>query len=111
MSCEAADYTHKRGDTVHDLTVVLSDDDGPIDLTSASSIVLVLTHRKTRTRETFAMSVVGAATDGRVEKTWAANEPSVEGDFDAEYQITFGVGQVLAVPSSGTLLYRIDTLD
>jgi hypothetical protein len=90
---------------------VLTDDSGPIDLSAAVTITLVLTHRKTRSRETYAMTIVAPPTNGRVTKLWAATEPSTTGDFDAEIVIDFGSGQVLAVPTEGNFLYRIDTLD
>jgi hypothetical protein len=100
-----ADVDIKRGDSWPPVDAVLSDQDGPIDLTTATSVKLLF---KTTTGST-AYSRVCTVTDalgGEVRYIWtladAASGPtSAVNSFNIEWEITWSDGTVTTVPNVG----------
>lgn len=104
MTCSNPDYQHPLGDTVHPLTITLSDAAGTFDA-SGMTVTLQLTHRKTRAVETFAMTAVTDGSDGQFTRDWSDGAPSAAGDYDARYIATAG-GETAYFPTVGYALHR-----
>ena len=93
-----ATYTIKQNDNYPDLQLTLSDKNGPINLTSATAVKLILKFGTT--------SVVGAMTktdaaNGVVTYTWAAGSTAVAGTYKGEVEITWATGKIETVPNDG----------
>jgi hypothetical protein len=106
-----ADFAIKQNDTHPPLEVVLSDLDGPIDLTTATSVWLMMRGQK----RTGAVSVTGQAlvvppaTDGFVIYEWIPLDTAVADLYNAEFEIRWGDGSVQTVPNSG--YFYVDVQD
>jgi hypothetical protein len=104
MTCRTPDYETDLADTLDPLSVTLNDVDGAMDLSSATSVVLVLRAWRTGERSEWAMDIDAPASAGVVSRDWGDGAPAA-GDYDAKYHVTIG-GDVAVVPTSGKLLYR-----
>ena len=100
-----ADVDIKRGDTWPPVDAVLSDQDGPIDLTTATSVKLLF---KTTTGSTTYSRVctITNAVAGAVRYSWtsadAATGPtSAVNSFNIEWEITWSDGGITTVPNVG----------
>jgi hypothetical protein len=91
-----ADFTIKRGDRRPILEATLTDEDGPIDLTSAASVKLLL---KSGATTVDGACVVVSAVAGTVSYTWGATDTLIVGAYDAEFEITWSTGIVETVPN------------
>jgi hypothetical protein len=106
-----ADFSIKQNDTWPPMEAALSDQGGPIDLTTASSVAL----KMRGTKRTGAVSVSGPCTvlappmDGVVMHEWDATETAVADFYNAEFEITWGDGSIQTVPNSG--YFYIDIQD
>lgn len=95
-------FVIKRNDTLPYLDAVLSDDNGPIDLTNVTSVHFVMrssargvTDAKVRAECT----VVGDPTNGEVRYEWALGDTDAAGTYRGEFEVNLG-GRVLTYPSS-----------
>lgn len=93
-----ADFTIKRGDTLPVIAATLADENGPIDLTGAT----VRFHLRTALTGEIAVDGAATVTDadaGTVEYEWEAGDTAVDGDYRAEWEITFSGGATLTCPN------------
>jgi hypothetical protein len=100
-----ADFEIKRGDSHPALVAVLSDADGPIDLTTAVAVLLLFKTPTGTTTFSRACAVTGAAS-GEVTYDWsladAATGPtSLVNTFNIEWEIEWGDGAKTTVPNKG----------
>lgn len=105
-----ADFAIKQNDTWRPLEAVLVDLDGPIDLTTASSVSL----KMRGTKRTGAVTVSGlcqvvSALNGEIVHEWDASETAVADFYNAEFEIIWGDGHIQTVPNSG--YFYIDIQD
>lgn len=88
------------GDHLPALRRVLSDADGPIDLTGAT-VTFSMASRAGGAKVTKAAVTIDDPSAGSVSYAWAASDLDTPGSFDAEFEITFGSGKILTVPNAG----------
>lgn len=100
------DFALKRGDTVPALEATLTDQDGPINLTTATSVKLLAKSRTDATTISGTCSIVSAA-QGKISYTWVSGNTSAPGSYDMEFEITWGVGQIETVPNDTYLWLEI----
>jgi hypothetical protein len=89
----------KRGDTWPYLKLVLSDQSGPINLSTATQVRLLL---KSRTVViTTGPVTISNAVAGEITYQWEADDLLIAGDYDGEAEITWASGKVQTVPNDG----------
>lgn len=96
-----ADFTIKRNDTAPPIVVVLSDAEGPIDLTNAEAIHIYL-RSDTRLVKTAAMDVVDV-TAGKARYVWQSGDLSEANEYKMEFEINWEDGTVQTVPNDSYL--------
>lgn len=89
-----------KSDKLYDINLTLQDANGnAFDLTGNSGILLkVQKQGATALKFSGTMSVVGAATDGKVKYTVAATDFDDAGQYYAEIEVTFTGGKVVTFP-------------
>lgn len=94
-------FTIKQGDRLPALTAVLRDTEGPVDLSAATAVALLmrLTGSTTPLTLTGTTSIVDAAA-GEVRHAWGAGDTTAPGVYEAEWEVTFP-GGTMTFPSSG----------
>lgn len=97
----AADFSIKKGDTRPALAATLKDNDVAIDLTNATSVLLLA---KRTTSQAGTPDISGTCTfvnrpAGQISYTWAAGNTSIVGIYNLEFQITWNDGGVETVPN------------
>lgn len=102
----AFDFYLKRGDTGPTISAVLSDPAGVVDLTGAT------VRFKMRLSDSGAIVVNAVATivsaaAGSVSYGWEAADTAVAGTYLAEWEVTFGNGEVITFPNDGHLHVKI----
>lgn len=95
-------FTIKRGDTLPKISAVLSDKDGPVDLTGASVRLIV-------PPIVDASATIVDADAGSVEYQWQAGDTETRGVYKAEFQVTFPSGDILTFPNDGFITVQIDS--
>jgi len=95
------DFTIGQGDTLPVLTRTLDDVNGPIDLTNATSVTLIL---RSKWLNAFYLSVACAIltpkTAGNISYGWRAADTALVGDYLAEFLVIFGDGTRVTIPNS-----------
>lgn len=94
-----ADLTLKRHDTYPPLRATLSDVNGPIDLTSAVSVKLIMKGKTSLV--TGLCAIVSPSTSGSIQYNWATNDLSVSDTYNVEFEIGWAGGGIQTVPNSG----------
>ena len=109
-----ADWVMKQNDTwppLGDATtpVILKDDTGAaINLTGATVKLFIRKADGTGTPLSRSMTIVNAAA-GTVRYDWIAADTATVGDWNFEFQITFGDGKIATVPTVG--YYSLQIVD
>jgi hypothetical protein len=92
----AADWTMKRGDRLPSIRAQLSTKNGPVDLTSAVSVLFVMVgvNGVAKTVQGAATIVIDpaatpalTAASGVVQYNWAVGDTTVVGDYEAEWEV------------------------
>lgn len=101
----AADFSIKRGDSWPPIDAALSDQNGPINLTTATSVKLLFKTSTGSTTFTRTCTVTNPLT-GAVRYAWttgdAATGPtSAPNTFNIEWEITWSDGTITTVPNIG----------
>ena len=102
-----ADLTIKQNDTWPKLEATLSDANGPVDLTAATSVKFIMR----KVGGTPIVTGTGAkksppGVDGVVTYTWIAADTSVVGSYEGEFELTFP-GGVETFPNEGYFTIEI----
>ena len=99
-----ADFEIKQNDTWPPIglitPVVLSDNNGPIDLTGAT-VKFLMRPADSQTIKVNSACVIVSAAAGTVRYNWSASDTDTAGEFVFEFQITFGDGKKATVPNRG----------
>lgn len=100
-----ADFTCKRGDTATPLIAILSDNDGPIDL---SGITVRFKMRGETLKTTKVDSPAEADPDqitnkGKVKYEWADSDVDQAGNFVGEFKL-FSGGKPLTIPNGNNYI-------
>jgi hypothetical protein len=102
----ASDYTLKQNDTWPPLVATLSDIAGPLDLTDADTIRLILRSRAL-VITTAPVEIVDPASSGQVTYTFTTADTRVAGDYSLEFEITWNNGGIETVPNDSYLTITI----
>ncbi|HEX7050014.1 MAG TPA: BppU family phage baseplate upper protein [Longimicrobiales bacterium] len=94
-----AEFWVKRNDVGGTISTTLSDATGPVDLTGAT--VAFHLGRAGQPALVSAAATVTNAAGGVVSYTWAAGDTDTEGDWQAEWEVTFPSGEVRTFPNDG----------
>lgn len=105
-----ADFSIKQNDTGPPLEAVLSDAEGPIDLSTATSVKLLLRGQK----RIGAVTVSGVCTIvtpllGEVKYTWVPADTIVADLYLAEFEIQWADGTIWTIPNDK--YFYVDMLD
>lgn len=92
----ASIYTIKQHDNYPPLVLTLTDQNGPINLSTATTVKLIL---KSGTTTITGNTVITTPTSGVVTYNWAAGNTDVVGQYDGEVEITWNTGKVETVPN------------
>lgn len=111
-----ADYTLKQDDTFPALTAILSDQVGPVNLSAADSVKFFMKHSSGSPVVTGTCTVVTPQTGqdiGKVTYDWVAADTATAGEYTAEWQVTWNVGDIETYPNDGykTVLIVADISD
>lgn len=101
----ASDYILKKNDTWPPLVATLNDANGPIDLTQATQVRLIL--KSNTLRITTSPVNIVAPTSGQISYTWATGDTAQSGDYSLEFEITWTNGGIETVPNSSYLTVTI----
>lgn len=96
-----ADFTIKRGDTFPFLRAVLSDANGPVDLTGATVKVILKTPGLSGTVVVNDVCTITNAANGIVEYEWDPADTATVNTLDAEWQVTWADAEVTTFPNEG----------
>lgn len=97
-----ADYALKQNDTYPVLSATLTDQLGPVDLTTADSVKLIMKSGATTVSGTCV--VVTPQTGGNIGKItydWTAPDTATIGVYQLEFEVTWNVGDVETYPNDG----------
>lgn len=89
----------KQNDTYPAMTLTLSDTDGPIDLTDATSVRLILKGARTATVVT-GMCTTENANHGQAEYAFGSTDTQTPDTYSAEAEIAWSSGGKQTVPST-----------
>lgn len=99
------DLVLKQNDTWPPLTSVLTDANGAINLTTATSVTI---HMKGLLGSTVTGAcVVTDAPNGKVSYTWAVGDTAIVDTYNVEFAIVWTVGGEETVPSGGYNVVQI----
>lgn len=98
------DFTIKRGDTYPPIKATLTDQDGAINLTSATAVYLLLSSASPLI--VAACTIVDAAA-GKVSYAWQASDTATVRQFTGEFEIHWAAGGVETVPNSDTITVSV----
>jgi hypothetical protein len=111
-------FTIKRNDTLPALEAVLSDDNGPVDLTGATVYFTMTQVASSACGEdtpasgsakfkkqgvVVGLQTVGSPTRGKVRYEWSGADTDTAGLFAGEFEVHFGVSGRWTFPSVGTI--------
>ena len=92
----------KRNDDQPTLDVALRDDKNrPVDVTGASVVFHMRNTADDTTKISGASVTVLAASKGEVRYSWTTTNTNTDGNFEAEFQVTFSDGGVQTFPNDG----------
>lgn len=100
-----ADLTIKRGDTWPPVDASLSDQNGPINLTTATEVRMLLKTKSGSTSYSRVCEITGPLA-GWVRYAWTSGDAStgptsVANTFNAEWEIEWADGTITTVPNEG----------
>lgn len=100
----AADYTMKQNDTFPVLTAILSDQVGPVNLTTADSVKFIMKMASPSTLVTGVCVIVTPQTGadvGKVTYDWIPADTATNGTYQVEFEVTWNPGDVETFPNDG----------
>lgn len=108
----AFDFVTKKGDTEPPIEATLEDADGNAkDLTNASGVDFHMKDPRADTAKVDAAGSIDDAANGKVSYQWVASDVDTEGEYEAEFEVTWSDGDTETFPKDGYLDLKIlDTL-
>jgi hypothetical protein len=105
LGAAAPDLTLKAHDTYPPLQVVLSDANGPINLTAASQVRVIMkgTTGGSIALVTGVMTISASPVGGFAAYTWAAGDTAIPNTYNVEFEIAWTTGGIETVPND---IYR-----
>lgn len=92
------DFSIKQHDTWPPLQATLTDQDGPINLTNATAVRLIM--KGSTVTVTGGCTVVDPV-NGVVSYAWAVGDLAVADNYQVEFEITWNTGTIETVPNDG----------
>lgn len=102
-----ADRILKQHDLFPPLQATLSDQNGPIDLTTATAVKLLMKTTDGRISVTGACAIVDAV-NGVVRYQWVRGDTDNIGEYNVEFEITWPTALPETVPNDGYNLISIE---
>jgi hypothetical protein len=96
-----ADFVIKQGDNYPPLRATLRDQDGPIDLTTALEVRLVLRSQGSGLAFISGDVTFPDAAGGEVQYAWLEGDTDDIQSFNGEFEITWPDGKIQTVPNDG----------
>lgn len=91
--------TYKAGDTFPAFSLALEDQNGPIDLTLAKEVLILM--EGTKGQEVSGVCTIVEAKGGAIEYKWATKDLEVADTYRLEFKIIWSVGSEESVPNEG----------
>lgn len=98
--------TMKQHDTYPPLTATLTDLNGPINLTTATSVKLILRDDADAVTVSGTCTIVSAAA-GTVSYTWITGNTDQVGSYKGEFEITWATGKIETVPNDSYFTFAV----
>ncbi len=97
-------FTIKKGDTLPVINATLTtgptaQSQSPVDLTTQTAIALVIKPVTGGAATRLTGAVVGSPVNGNVKYTWQAGDTATAQTYNAEWEITFGAGNIQTFPN------------
>lgn len=101
MANVSADFTIKRGDTWSPIEAILKDQSGPIDLTTASKVKMLLKSGSTLIMTGPVTIAPNQSTNetGKVTYEWEEGDTATIGTYNCEFEIEWESGKIESVPN------------
>lgn len=96
-----ADLTIKQNDTWPPLEATLSDQDGPVNLTTASTILLLLKPALTPLTIFQGVCEVVSAVDGKIRYVWDEPDTAIADTYAGEFEVTWTDSTITTFPNAG----------
>jgi hypothetical protein len=103
-----SDFFVKYQDGLPVVRANLSDDNGYIDLSTASSVYFIFQLKHRSVAPTTGSATVLASSSGFVEYSWATGSPPSGGTYYAEWRANFSNGRSLTIPNDGYVIFHIN---
>jgi hypothetical protein len=91
----------KRGDLLPEIEGTCEDDDGPVDLTNATSVRFLMGVNGSSTNKVAAAATFVSKPDGTVKYTWAGTDTDTVGPYDGEFEVTWPGSKPETFPNRG----------
>jgi hypothetical protein len=95
-----ADVTRKQNDTYPPLLAQLTDTVGPINLTTATTVELIMVEMGSGSATGGGFCAITDAVAGRVSYEWDPEDTDDVGIFNAEFEIVWADGGIQTVPNT-----------
>ena len=95
-----ANFSLKQNDTWPALNATLSDVNGPINLTTATTVKIIIKPTGGGSAITGTCTIVSAAA-GTVRYSWVSGDTALAGTYQGEFEITWADGKIGTVPNEG----------
>jgi len=106
-----ADFVLKKSNTVPILTATLSDSNGVVNLTAASSVRIKVARAETPTVSILnALCAIVSPTLGKISYTWQAADTAIAGDYVFEFAVAWADGSNDTFPNDRMLTLRINPI-
>lgn len=97
----AASLTLKQDDTYPPLQATLTENNEPLNLTTAVTVTLVMKGTQTSTVVTGECTVTNASS-GQISYSWASGDTSTADTYQTEFLISWGTGSEQTVPNAAS---------
>lgn len=101
-----ANFSLKQDDTWPAINATLSDANGPINLTTATTVKILLKPTGGGTLIQGTCTIVNAAA-GTVRYQWVTGDTVAAGTYNGEFEITWADGKIGTVPNEGYFTVEI----
>lgn len=95
-----ANLVVKANDTYPPITAVLSDANGPINLTTATTVMFIM--KSSTGVMVSGTCTITSPTAGQVQYLWATSDLAVIGQYEVEFEIHWSGGGIQTVPNAET---------
>lgn len=102
-----AAFRIKKGDLLPKISGTCEDANGPVDLTTASSVRFLMGLPGSSTNKVAAPAAFVSKPDGTVEYAWVSGDTDTVGEYDAEFEVTWPGTKPETFPNRGYIKVSI----